>query len=200
MSPLISAKKELLSATRTNLSGFSMKRSHGPRSVADRIESYVSEIARGRFGAAHSPARSTRSTEDFSLRFGPDTVYVDVKTHFVQGVSGFSMPNLVSVVKLRAILEAPSLSLLYVFVDYSRSPRGSVSIEKVKAAYVWELDWSMLRIGSLGLGQLQISNANKKLSFSPNSRTDFLLKLRSEAFRFYATQEKKMRRERGKWG
>jgi hypothetical protein len=199
MLPLDSLKKKLLAATRSGLSDFALGKSHGPRSVADRVESEVSTIARAAFGDSYAPPRSARSPEDFSLRAGSCVVYADVKTHFVQESSGFSMPNLVSIAKLKTILETQTLSLLYVFVDYRRSNTGAVSIEKVESAFVWELDWRILRIGALGKGQLQITDANAGLSFTKSTRHDFLARLRSEAVQFYARQELKMRSERQRW-
>lgn len=199
MSPLQSTKQKLLCEVRGGLSGFPLNTAHGPRSVADRIEDAASSIAKASFGGLYTPPRSARSPEDFSLLSGETRVYVDVKTHFVQETAGFSMPNLVSISKLRTILEDPSLALLYMFVDYSRGPSGDVSIQGVESAFVWELDWGMLRIGALGRGQLQIANANKSIALAPTTRGEFLRRLKLEALKFYDRQSEKMRKERKKW-
>ena len=75
------------------------------------------------------------------------------------------MPNLISVKRLKDVLEDDSKTLSYVFIDYKRE-NGNVLIEDIHIKYIWELDWSILSIGALGKGQLQIKDANKELIFT----------------------------------
>lgn len=195
----IDIKKALIEAIKENLSGFDLSNSFKQRSVGDKIEDDCAEIVKRLFPDNYLPARSARSTEDFTLKFGENKTYVDIKTHFVQETEGFSMPNLISVDKLRKILSDEKLALAYVFIDYTRDAQGYVSIEKVEVKYVWELDWSMLGIGALGKGQLQIKNANKELVFTDIAKQEWLEILRSKVSEFYVRQIEKIKREQAKW-
>ena len=195
----IDIKKALIEAIKENLSGFDLSNSFKQRSVGDKIEDDCAEIVKRLCPDNYLPARSARSTEDFTLKFGENKTYVDIKTHFVQETEGFSMPNLISVDKLRKILVDERLALAYVFIDYTRDANGAVSIEKVEVKYVWELDWSMLGIGALGKGQLQIKNANKELVFTDIAKQKWLEILKSKVSEFYVKQIEKITREQAKW-
>jgi hypothetical protein len=136
--------------------------------------------------------------EDFTVSHATGKVYVDVKTHCVRS-GGFSMPNLISIKKLRALLDDPSAWLVFLFVDYERTVLQGVKLLGVEARFVWELDWSMLRIGSLGLGQLQIKDANKKLTFTDIGREEWGVELKKRAKMFYESQLRRTSRELLKW-
>jgi hypothetical protein len=45
-----------------------------------------------------------------------------------------------------------------------------VIISDVKVFFIWELDISILGVGALGKGQLQIKNANKDLVFTQKGK------------------------------
>ena len=121
-----------------------------------------------------------------------------MKTHFIQDVAGFSMPNLVSIDKLKTSLKNDNENIIYIFVSYKRE-NGVITIEDVYLKYVWELDWSILGIGNLGKGQLQIKNANKEVIFTNEGREVWGKKLNTEAIKFYNKRILKIKKEILKW-
>jgi hypothetical protein len=65
--------------------------------------------------------------------------------------------------------------------------------------YIWELDWSILGIGNLGKGQLQIKNANKEVIFTTEGKEVWGKKLNLEAVKFYNKRIEKIKKELLKW-
>jgi hypothetical protein len=120
-----------------------------------------------------------------------------VKTHFIQD-EGFSMPNLISIKRLNKLLQDDTNELAYIFVDYKRHD-GKVMIENIIIKYIWELDWSILRIGALGKGQLQIKDANQQLKFTNIGRKKWIERLKNEAISFYETELNKTKKEIKFW-
>ena len=106
--------------------------------------------------------------------------------------------NLISVDKLKPLLEDDTKTLSYLFVDYTRN-NGNLNIEDVNVKYIWELDWSILGIGGLGRGQLQIKNANKDLVFTDIGKESWLKRLESEVPIFYDKQIEKFKKLKNKW-
>ena len=181
-----------------NLKGFKLTDDYGQRSVGDKIEYECSNISKRYFGDFHIDAKSKRSIEDFSIVKNNQYNFFDVKTHYVQDVNGFSMPNLISVKRLKKLLETNSQSLSYIFVDYTRKG-GNVIIEDVIVKYIWELDWSILSIGALGKGQLQIKDANKKLTFTCIGKQKWFEILKSRVNEFYQKEILKINKELKSW-
>ena len=122
----------------------------------------------------------------------------DTKSHFVQETDGFSMPNLISVKRLKDVLEDDSKTLSYVFIDYKRE-NGNVLIEDIHIKYIWELDWSILSIGALGKGQLQIKDANKELIFTDMGKDAWFEILKTKVMEFYTKQIIKIEKEMKLW-
>jgi hypothetical protein len=108
------------------------------------------------------------------------------------------MPNLISVKRLKKLLESNSHKLAYIFVDYYRKG-GNVIIEDVVVKYIWELDWSILSIGALGKGQLQIKDANKKLKFTDIGKDKWFEILKLKVNEFYQKEIIKIKRELIEW-
>jgi len=108
------------------------------------------------------------------------------------------MPNLISVKRLKGVLEDESKTLSYVFVDYTRND-DEVKITDVHIKYVWELDWSMLSIGALGKGQLQIKDANKELVFTDIGRDEWFKILNVKVLEFYQKELTKIDKEIDLW-
>jgi hypothetical protein len=187
-------KESIENIIKENLKGFDLSQSFGQRSVGDKIEDDCAMVAKEFFPANYASPRSKKSTEDFALSFGDKTFYFDVKTHFIQETAGFSMPNLASIDKLRKLLEDDKKSLLYIFVDYKRTDEA-VTIESVVVKYVWELDWSILGIGALGKGQLQIKNANNKMAFTEIGKKEWLKKLKEKGLEYNRKQLIKIEKE-----
>ena len=181
-----------------NLTNFELSKSYGHRAVGDKIESDCSNIVMKHYDNEYKPPTSKRSIEDFSLVADGHNSFFDVKTHFIQDAAGFSMPNLISVKRLKKLLETDSLSLSYIFVDYIRNDWG-VIIKDVTVKYIWELDWTILSIGALGKGQLQIKDANKQLKFTDIGKQKWFDMLKVNVNSFYQKEIMKIKKEIGEW-
>lgn len=116
----------------------------GQRAIADLIEHDLVEriVAQG----GRKPD-SVRTIEDVSY----NGILIDIKTRDVD--REFSMPNLISIDRLRKIQHK---SLLYVFVDY-RIFGDFVEIVNVSVREIHTIPWDCLSIQNIGLGQLQLS-------------------------------------------
>ena len=108
------------------------------------------------------------------------------------------MPNLISVKRLKKVLEEKLKTLSYVFIDYKRE-NGNVLIEDVHVKYVWELDWSILSIGALGKGQLQIKDANKDFVFTNIGKNEWFDILKVKVVEFYKKEILKIEKELKLW-
>lgn len=167
MNPVIQFIKTQLEE---NLTDFELVDGGQQRTVGDLIESKVSEILRNSDGdliTEKRAPRSKKSIEDVTLVSGGVLYYIDPKTHDVN--SDFSMPNLTSIEKIKKLFQSQTEELVYVFVSY-KIVNGIVNIIDIKVFFLWELDISILGIGALGKGQLQIKNANDSLIFTSQSK------------------------------
>ena len=185
---------EIEKLLKNSLTDFELSESFGHRSVGDKIESDCVEIVKNSFLNDFRKSKSKRSIDDFSLLFKDKSDMFDVKTHFIQSEKGFSMPNLISVKRLKRVLENQNQSLSYIFVDYTRE-NGIVKIENVYIKYIWELDWSILGIGALGKGQLQIKDANKQIVFIDMGKDKWFDILKVKVVEFYKKEIKKIEKE-----
>jgi hypothetical protein len=171
------------------------------RSVGDMIEFKIKNILMGLVTnglvADCVEPRSKKSIEDVTL-IGHDGVkyYIDPKSHNVN--SKFSMPNLTSVEKLRKLLSSDDKELLYVFVSYEVIGQN-VNVTSIDVKYVWELSFAMLRIGSLGKGQLQISDMNKDLKFTEIGKQGWFEELKGVVKEYHDQRIKQIEKDRLKW-
>ena len=169
------------------------------RAVGDLLEADSIELVKRKYPELIREASSKRSIDDFSIVDGEKEMLFDIKTHYIQNVEGaFSMPNLISVKRLKGVLEDPNKTLSYVFVDYTRVG-DRLTVEDVTVKQIWELDWSMLRIGALGKGQLQIKDANKELTYTDIGRDKWFEILKEEVRKFYIKQISKTEKEILNW-
>lgn len=170
MNPVIQLIKTQLDE---NLTNFELVDGGQQRTVGDLIESKVSEILRNvksdLITEKRAP-RSKKSIEDVTLVSSGVTYYIDPKTHDVN--SDFSMPNLTSVEKIKKLFLNKNEELVYVFVSY-RIENAVINIVEVKVFFIWELDISILGVGALGKGQLQIKNANESLVFTSKGKENW---------------------------
>lgn len=167
MNPVIQLIKTQLDE---NLTDFELVDGGQQRTVGDLIESKVSEILKNTSSDLITEIRAPRSKksiEDVTLVSSGITYYIDPKTHDVN--SDFSMPNLTSIEKIKKLFLKNTEELVYVFVSY-RIQDGIINIVDVKVFFIWELDISILGIGALGKGQLQIKNANESLVFTSKGK------------------------------
>lgn len=170
MNPVIQLIKTQLDE---NLTDFELVDGGQQRTVGDLIESKVSEILKNTSSDLITEIRAPRSKksiEDVTLVSSGVTYYIDPKTHDVN--SDFSMPNLTSIEKIKKLFLKSTEELVYVFVSY-RIQEGVINIVDVKVFFIWELDISILGIGALGKGQLQIKNANESLVFTSKGKENW---------------------------
>jgi hypothetical protein len=171
------------------------------RSVGDMIEFKIKNILMGLatngLVADCVEPRSKKSIEDVTL-IGHDGVkyYIDPKSHNVN--SKFSMPNLTSVEKLRKLLSSNDKELVYVFVSYEVIGQD-VNVTSIDVKYVWELSFDMLRIGSLGKGQLQISDMNKELKFTEEGKQGWFNKLKETVRGYHNQRIKQIEKDKLQW-
>lgn len=162
--------KELLSQ---NLVDFELVDGGMQRTVGDLIENKISEIlfnSDSELITEKREPRSKKSIEDVTLVSGGVLYYIDPKTHDTN--SDFSMPNLTSIDKIKKLFSSNEQELIYVFVSYGLD-NGMVVISDIKVFFIWELDISILGIGALGKGQLQIKNANNELVFTNKGKEEW---------------------------
>lgn len=162
--------KELLSQ---NLVDFELVDGGMQRTVGDLIENKISDIlfnSNSELITEKREPRSKKSIEDVTLVSGGVLYYIDPKTHDTN--SDFSMPNLTSIDKIKKLFSSDEQELIYVFVSYGLE-NGMVVISDIKVFFIWELDISILGIGALGKGQLQIKNANNELVFTNKGKQEW---------------------------
>jgi len=167
VNPIKQHIKELLDE---QLENFELIEGGQQRTVGDLIESKVSEILFNSTSDLISEKiapRSKKSIEDVTLVSNGVSYYIDPKTHDIN--SEFSMPNLTSVQKIKKLFDTTDKELIYVFVSYAIT-EGMVIISDIKVFFLWELDISILGVGALGKGQLQIKNANNNLVFTEKGK------------------------------
>lgn len=170
MNPIKQHIKQLLEE---NLQNFELVDGGQQRTVGDLIEKKVSEIlysSTSELISEKRAPRSKKSIEDVTIISDDITYYIDPKTHNIN--SDFSMPNLTSVDKIKKLFLTKNKELIYVFVSYDLD-NGIVIIDNIKVFFIWELDISILGVGALGKGQLQIKNANRDLVFTNKGKQDW---------------------------
>jgi len=194
-------KDLILNSLNDNLESFTIDEGSEQRTVGDLVEYKVKSIIMGltdnNLIKECLEPRSKRSIEDVTV-VGEDGVfnYVDSKTHNKD--SEFSMPNLTSVERLRKLLIDDTKSLIYVFVSYLVTD-NIVNIESVEVRYVWELDFSMLTIGSLGKGQLQITNMNNPLVFTNEGKESWYEKLKVKVREYHQRRIQQIEKDKLSW-
>jgi len=168
----------------------------GQRGIADIIEMVVSKACRDEFMFdelwTYYPARSKRSMEDFSLRGDKMTYWYDVKSHDLNG--DFCMPNLISIDRLRRVINDDSQELVYIFVDYIMN-----DIKEIKFLPIHKISHQSLAIQNLGLGVLQLKNAHDPIIPFEGTKREWANEFSRMAIAFYEKQAKKFNQLKLKW-
>jgi hypothetical protein len=168
------------------------------RGYADMIEKLVAEEAMKNSPRQFYKARSKRSIEDFSYQTNGQQTWFDVKSFDVG--SDFSMPNLVSIDRLRKVMADDSQDLIYILVEYKLDHDAKkVSIEKIEFRPVYTIDTSVLAIQNLGKGVLQIKNMHNSLDRYTGSKEDWMKEISAMAYKFYDKQIVKFKKLQGTW-
>lgn len=182
------------------LTDFTIQDGSGQRTIGDLLEFKVIELLKSlkddNLINESIEARSKKSVEDITLIQNDIHHYVDIKTHNLD--LDFSMPNLTSIEKLREILLDDKKTLIYVFISY-KIQENLVIINTIEVKYIWNLDFSILRIGSLGRGQLQIKNMNNELIFNDDNKLTWFEKLKKVVNLYHDSRIKKIEKEKKLW-
>lgn len=193
MKELITEKLQSLVGTSFNTKGLQQ------RGVADLIEQKATDLIlelKSEFIITEY-ATSRRSIEDVQIKTNGHLYKIDIKSH--ESTSEFSMPNLISIDRLKKLYIDENNHLLYVFISYSTCDSSTI-IETVNVCYIEELDWSILAIQNLGKGQLQIKNMNNELILVGNvNRQEWLEKLRTNAIIYYTKLITKIEKLKKEW-
>lgn len=200
-----------------NLQDFDLVDGGQQRTIGDLIENMVINIIKQNQGEIIQEvklSKGKKSTEDVAFISDGVKYLLDPKSHNVD--SDFSMPNLIAIEKLRKLLsknvekkkpvrksKKPKKivlpqELMFVFVDY-KIEFDIVKIGSVNVTFVWELDMSMLGIGALGKGQLQIKNLNKDLVFTDEGKHIWFQRLRVEVKSYLEKQIIKIKKLQEEW-
>lgn len=200
-----------------NLQDFDLVDGGQQRTIGDLIENMVINIIKQNQGEIIQEvklSKGKKSTEDVAFISDGVKYLLDPKSHNVD--SDFSMPNLIAIEKLRKLLsknvekkkpvrksKKPKKivlpqELMFVFVDY-KIESDIVKIGSVNVTFVWELDMSMLGIGALGKGQLQIKNLNKDLVFTDEGKNIWFQRLRVEVKSYLEKQIIKIKKLQEEW-
>ena len=169
------------------------------RTIGDLIESKISKLLmefNSELITEKKTARSKKSIEDITLLINGISFYVDPKTHNLN--SDFSMPNLTSVEKVKKLFFNNSEELVYIFVSYCIQ-ESYVIIENIQVFCIWELDVSILGIGALGKGQLQIKDANKEIIFTNKTKEEWFSDFRSLVQNYLEKQKNKINKQILEW-
>lgn len=192
-------KTYILELLEEQLQNFDLVDGGQQRTVGDLIESKVSEIlynSNNELISEKRGPRSKKSIEDVTLISNGVTYYVDPKTHNIN--SDFSMPNLTSVDKIKKLFNTPNQELIYVFVSYEVTD-GVIVIKDIKVFFIWEIDSTILGVGALGKGQLQIKNANDELVFTNKGKTAWFSDFKVLVQQFLAKQIIKINKQIVEW-
>jgi len=189
---------ELEKLLKEKLKDFHLSESYKHRAVGEKLEADTVDILKEILPKNLVEAKSKKSIDDFTLVFDGNINLFDTKSHYIQSIKGFSMPNLISVKRLKSVLENDLQTLSYIFIDYKRN-NEKVLIEDVHIKYVWELDWSILTIGALGNGQLQIKDANKDFIFTTIGKDAWFDILKVKVQEFYKKELNKIEKKLKMW-
>jgi hypothetical protein len=163
------------------------------RGVGDAIEGLlVAEFERIATGLVDTVETdfTRRAMEDLSFRIDTRYYAVDVKTHREE--PGFHMPNLISVKRLMDFYEDDGNFFVVIMINYHLADDGSLEdVTAIVEPLEW-FDWSCLRIGALGWGQLQFRSASDIRVDRDQSRKDWLLSFAEELRGYYADERRKI--------
>ncbi len=166
-----------------------------PRVIGDFIEKLIKES----FGKLffdiikiYKSEFSRRAMEDIAFYDEQNNYYaIDIKTYRVND-SGFNMPNLVSIKVLNDFYrQSQSNHFIVLRVDYKIKDNSQIEIKDVSFLPIEFYDWSCLRIGSLGWGQIQIKNS-ARIKTKESSKKEWMLNLCSNAVNYYRNEVAKI--------
>lgn len=165
-----------------------------PRAIGDTVQEVIGEILPECFpeGIIHGFRADfpRRSMEDVAFYDEDENYYaVDIKTHNLS--TDFNMPNLISAERLSRFYKEKQKYFVILLVEYT-VVEGCLTFEKAQFVPIEHLEWSCLRIGALGWGQIQIANSNKIDVNRDNTRAEWMTTLCDTMDGFYLNEMNKI--------
>lgn len=192
-------KQHILNLLINQLQNFELMDGGQQRTVGDLIEHKVIEILYNTNDYIITETKKStgkKSIEDVTLISNGVSYYIDPKTHNIN--SSFSMPNLTSIEKLKKLINTPNCELMYVLVNYEIVD-NFVMIRGFEIFFLWEIDCSILTVGALGRGQLQIKDANKDLIFTQKGKEEWYKDFKQIVQNFLEKQLVKIKKQILDW-
>ena len=166
-----------------------------PRAMGDTVQKAIGEILPGCF--PNGLIRGFRA--DFARKAMEDVAFsdmdgnyyaIDIKTH--NKATKFNMPNLISVERLARFYRDEKRFFVILFVEYIVE-QDHMTFTNVRFIPVEHIDWSCLRIGALGNGQLQLVNSNRIIINRTQTRAEWMLSLCDALDMFYPKEIEKIK-------
>jgi hypothetical protein len=192
-------KQHILNLLTNQLQDFELMDGSQQRAVGDLIEHKVIEILYNTNDNIISETKKStgkKSIEDVTLISNRISYYIDPKTHNIH--SSFSMPNLTAIEKIKKLFSTPDYELIYVLVNYEII-NNVVTIKGFDIFFLWEIDCSILRVGALGKGQLQLKDANKELIFTDKGKDEWFIDFKKMVIEFLEKQLEKIKKQILDW-
>jgi len=168
-----------------------------PRVAGDSVQQWVSDILKDYFqkrDIEFTPSEKLGrvSMADCIANVRDENHFIDIKTHCKSGT--FSAPNLVSIKRLYKFLTAsPKNYFDILVVDYVISG-NQIRFDNVHFVPIDAINWSCMRIGNIGNGQIQLKDASVIIA-QQIKRSDWLETMRANIAAFYIKQQNKIRKE-----
>ena len=107
------------------------------RGVADVIEKYICEqiIKIDDQNLIIEESKTKKSLEDVQIKNNQELYKIDIKTHDIN--SDFSMPNLISVDRLKKFYENDNNYIIYIFVSYN-TINNNTQIKNIQIRFIEE--------------------------------------------------------------
>lgn len=181
-----------------NLQSFEVANGAKQRTIGDLYEQEVCNIFLSNKDSIETvvKSRGKKSIEDISLIIDGITYYVDPKTHNIN--ADFSMPNLSAIEKIKKLFFSDKTELIYVFIHYEKI-NNMVMVKDIDVHFIWELDNSILGVGALGKGQLQLKNANKELMITAEGKEEWFKLFKKSVLKFLDKQIIKINKQILEW-
>ncbi len=125
-----------------------------------------------------------KSIEDIEIKYNDELYKIGIKINDINNKE-FTMPNLISIDKVRKYFSNIKNHIIYIFIDY-KIEDDMVTVMDIIVKPIECLDWSYLSIQNLGKGQLQIKGTTNTLTFNDGvTRKEWLDRLLKEGNEYY---------------
>jgi len=163
------------------------------RAIGDGLKDYILQNIHSIFPSdeINSIEVTTKKKSMYNIKL--TDIYGNI--HFINIISHnklthFNMPNITSIDRIKKLYQDKNntfdiLLISYIIEDYK------ILAQECKLLAIESFDWSCLRIGSLGCGQLQFKNSNNLLINENYDRKLWLKQMLTEAICYYEKEADK---------